>query len=131
MSDENRHRGGVVPLSHRAKSDPHNTSSLGYKVHLHAIGTTWDGGIVTINNHGVFRSDDEGSSWRHFAIALREDTFPYQIANLAPRLLDCPQYGLLAVGNWFGEVNAYHRYSQQLVVLSSSDGGATCPGGRA
>lgn len=40
-------------------------------------------------------------------------------------MLDRPQYGLLAFGNWFGEVNAYHRYSQQLVILSSSDGGAT------
>ena len=43
MSGENHHRGGVVPLSHRAKFDPDNTSALGYKVHLHAIGTTQDG----------------------------------------------------------------------------------------
>ena len=60
MTPADRMRGGIVPLSHRAKFDEENKSPQGYKVHLHAIGTTSDGGVVAINNHGVFRSDDQG-----------------------------------------------------------------------
>lgn len=125
MKPEDRNRGGVVPLSHRAKFDKGNHSPLGYKVHLHAIGATRDGGVVAINNHGVFRSDDQGQSWRHFSEALREDTFPHQIINLGPRIIDHSDDGLLAFGNWFGEVDSYHRLSNQLVCLRSTDGGAS------
>lgn len=124
MSSADRQRGGIVPLSHRAKFDPDNRSPLGYKIHLHAIGTTRDGGVLAINNHGVFRSDDRGRSWRHFSTALRDDTFPHQIVNLGPRIVDHPRHGILAFGNWFGEVDSYHKYSEQLVVLHSPDGGA-------
>jgi len=125
MLPEDRVRGGIVPLSHRAKFDKSNKSPLGYKVHLHSIGTTQDNGIVAINNHGVFRSDDAGRSWKHFSTALREDTFNHQIVNLGPRVIDHPQHGLMAFGNWFGEVDSYHKLSNHLVALSSSDGGAT------
>jgi hypothetical protein len=124
MKPEDRLRGGIVPLSHRAKFDKNNKSPKGYKVHLHAIGTTRAGGVVTINNHGVFRSDDKGRTWKHFSSALREDTFPHQIINLGPNILDHPRHGLLAFGNWFGEVDS-HKYSNQLVAISSRDGGAT------
>ena len=109
MRPEDRVRGGIVPLSHRAKFDKGNKSPLGYKVHLHAIGTTRDGAVVAINNHGVFRSDDKGRTWKHFSEALRDDTFPHEIINLGPRILDHPQRGLLAFGNWFGEVDSYHN----------------------
>lgn len=125
MRPEDRNRGGIVPLSHRAKFDKPNKSPLGYKVHLHAIGTTRDGAVVAINNHGVFRSDDAGNSWRHFSTALRDDTFEHQIVNLGPRIIDHSEHGLLAFGNWFGEVDSYHTYSEQLVALRSRDGGAT------
>jgi hypothetical protein len=124
MRPEDRTRGGIVPLSHRAKFDKGNTSPEGYKVHLHAIGTTSDGAVVAINNHGVFRTDDRGKTWRHIPKALRNDTFPHQIINLGPRLVDHPQ-GLYAFGNWFGEVKSYHRLSSQLVALRSRDGGTT------
>ena len=60
MKLADRNRGGVVPLSHRAKFDKGNKSPLGYKVHLHAIGTARDGAVVAVNNHGVFRSEDAG-----------------------------------------------------------------------
>jgi hypothetical protein len=125
MRDEDRNRGGVVPLSHRAKFNPTNKSSLGYKVHLHAIGTGRDGAVVAVNNHGVFRSADKGRTWKHFYAALREDTFKHPIINIGPRILDDPKQGLLVFGNWFGEVDQYHKYSEQLVALSSPDGGAT------
>lgn len=125
MLPEDRTRGGVVPLSHRAKFDKGNKSPLGYKVHLHSIGTTRDGAVVAINNHGVFRSQDRGETWKHFSTALRDDTFPHQIVNLGPRVIDHPEHGLLAFGNWFGEVDSYHKYSEQLVTLRSKDGGAT------
>lgn len=125
MKSEDRDRGGIVPLSHRAKFDKGNKSPQGYKVHLHAIATTHDGAVVAINNHGVFRSDDKGRMWRHFSEAFRDDTFPHEIVNLGPRILDESRHGLLAFGNWFGEVDSYHKYSEQLVVLRSRDGGAT------
>jgi len=125
MKPEDRNRGGIVPLSHRAKFDKENKSPKGYKVHLHGIGTTCDGGVVAVNNHGVFRSDDEGQTWRHFPTALRDDTFPHEIINIGPRILDHPEHGLLVFGNWFGEVDRYHRLRNQLVAMSSPDGGAT------
>jgi hypothetical protein len=125
MKPVDRNRGGIVPLSHRAKFDEGNESPQGYKVHLHAIGTTWDGAVVAINNHGVFRSDDRGRTWRHFSRALRDDTFHHEIVNLGPRIVHHPRHGLLAFGNWFGEVDSYHKYSEQLVALRSRDGGAT------
>lgn len=125
MTPEDRVRGGIVPLSHRAKFDPTNKSPLGYKVHLHAIGTTRDGNVIAVNNHGVFRSDDAGHTWKHFSKALREDTFTHPIINIGPRIVDDPQHGLLVFGNWFGEVDEYHKYSKQLVALRSRDGGKT------
>ena len=125
MAPEDRHRGGIVPLSHRAKFDPKNKSPLGYKVHLHAVGSAGERSVVAVNNHGVFRSDDAGKTWKHFPKALRDDTFPYPIINIGPRIIDHPQLGLLVFGNWFGEVDQYHKYSEQFVVLSSQDGGAS------
>lgn len=123
MTPADRNRGGIVPLSHRAKFDKSNTSPLGYKVHLHAIGTASDGAVLAVNNHGVFRSEDAGATWRHFSTALREDTFDHPIINIGPRILDHPAQGILVFGNWFGEVNQYHKYSEQLVVLKSPNGG--------
>jgi hypothetical protein len=125
MKPEDRSRGGIVPLSHRAKFDKQNKSTKGFKVHLHAIGTTRDGAVVAINNHGVFRSDNAGQTWKHFSRALRDDTFPHEIVNLGPLIVDDPAEGLLAFGNWFGEVDAYHKLSNHLVVLRSRNGGAT------
>ena len=102
MKPLDRYRGGLVPLSHRYKFAPENTSKQGYPIHLYAIATTRDGAVVAINNHGVFRSDDEGKTWQHFSTALREDTFPREIFSVGPRLIDHPDHGLLAFGNWFG-----------------------------
>jgi hypothetical protein len=124
MRPENRERGGLVPLSHRAKFDHGNKSTEGYKVHLHSISTLRDGAVIAINNHGVFRSDDAGESWTHLSTALRDDTFLHPIVNLGPNLIDHPTHGLLAFGNWFGEVDSSHQLSNQLVALSSHDGGS-------
>ncbi|MDG1894624.1 MAG: hypothetical protein P8J37_06930 [Fuerstiella sp.] len=125
MRPEDRNRGGIVPLSHRAKFDKSNTSTSGYKIHLHSIGTARDGVVVAINNHGVFRSDDAGRTWTHFSTAFRDDNFLHEIVNLGPRLLDHPQQGLMVFGNWFGEADSYHKLSNRLVALNSTDGGAT------
>ena len=122
MKPEDRNRGGIVPLSHRFKFDSSNKSTEGFKIHLHAIGTTRGGGVVAINNHGVFRSDDKGRTWKHFATALRDDTFPHPIVNIGPRVIDHPACGLLAFGNWFGSATGPKK-SDRLVVLQSDDGG--------
>ncbi len=128
MKPDDRNRGGIVPLSHRFKFDKGNDSTQGYKVHLHAIGTTRDGGVVAINNHGVFRSDDAGRTWNHFSTALRDDMFPHELVNIGPRILDDPQHGLLVFGNWFAINETKLREEgppTQFVVLRSPDGGAT------
>ena len=125
MQAGDRNLGGVVPLSHRAKFDQQNKSPLGYKVHLHAIGTAGESAVVAINNHGAFRSEDQGRSWKHFSQALRNDTFPHEIVNIGPRILDHADGHLHAFGNWFGEVDQYHQLRNQLVVLRSPDGGST------
>ncbi len=122
MSPEDRLRGGIVPLSHRFKFEKENKSTKGYKIHLHAIGTTRDGAIVAINNHGVFRSDDRGRTWKHFSKALRDDTFSHEIVNIGPNIIDHPEHGLLVFGNWFGTA-AGPKKSDQLVVLQSRDSG--------
>jgi hypothetical protein len=113
------------PVLHRAKFAPGNMSSEGYKLHLHSITTTRDGGVVAINNHGVFRSDDAGRTWKHFPKAFRDDSFPHEIFAMGPRLIDHPEHGLMAFGNWFGEVDQFKKMSNQFVVCRSKDGGAT------
>ncbi len=123
MTEEDRLRGGLVPLSHRPKFDPGNTSPLGYNVHLHSIGVDRSGAVIAINNHGVFRSEDAGATWKHFSKALREDTFPHPIINVGPRVLDDPEQGLYAFGNWFG--GSIGESSQKLVIINSKDGGAS------
>ena len=122
MAPADRIRGGVVPLSHRLKFDKKNKSTKGYRVHLHAIGTTRNGQVVAVNNHGVFRSEDEGRTWKHFPKALRDDTFPHRIVNIGPRVIDHPDRGLLVFGNWFGSAAGPEK-DEQLVVLQSGDGG--------
>ena len=123
MRPEDRLRGGIVPLSHRFKFDKTNKATEGYKIHLHAIGTLRDGAVLAINNHGVFRSEDGGRTWKHFSRALRDDTFPHPIVNLGPRIVDPPRHGVLAFGNWFGTA-AGPKKSDKLVVLRSKDGGS-------
>ena len=125
MKPLDRYRGGLVPLSHRYKFDPENKSKQGYPIHLYNIGTTRDGAVVAINNHGVFRSDDAGKTWKHFSRALREDTFPREIFSVGPRMIDHPEHGLMAFGNWFGPPGKPTTDRQKLVVLKSRDGGAT------
>jgi len=124
MSAVDRKRNGRVPLSHRFKFDKEDTSGKGYKVHLHAIGTTLDGAVVAINNHGVFRSEDEGRTWKHFSRALRDDTFKHELVNLGPRLIDHPRYGLMAFGNWFGNADPKPSFRDAFVALTSRNGGA-------
>jgi len=125
MKPLDRYRGGLVPLSHRYKFDPENKSKQGYPIHLYNIGTTRDGAVVAINNHGVFRSDDAGKTWRHFSRALREDTFPGEIFSVGPKIIDHPEHGLMAFGNWFGPAGKPTTDRQKLVVLKSRDGGAS------
>ena len=126
MQPEDRNRGGIVPLSHRYKFDGKNKSLEGYKIHLHAVGTTRDGAVVAMNNHGVFRSEDQGKTWKHFSKSLREDTFPHQCVTLGPRILDHAQRGQFVFGNWSGwrRPGEGPKLTTKLVVLRSKDGGA-------
>ncbi|MHC4879993.1 MAG: sialate O-acetylesterase [Planctomycetota bacterium] len=95
MTKEDRNRGGSVPLSHRYKFDPDNHSPLGYKLHLNAIGTTRDGAVILISDHGAFRSEDKGRTWKHLREAFREDRHDGPFVSVGPRLIDHPEHGLL------------------------------------
>lgn len=118
MNPEDRDRGGFVPLLHRAKWDKENASRQGYKVVMHALGTMRTGTIVAVNPHGVFRSEDRGRTWKHFSIALREDTLPHKGLNPGPGVFDDPNHGLLIFGSGDAE-------SLDFPVFSSRDGGAS------
>ncbi len=135
MKPENRDRGGIIPLSHRHAWGPLNHSRQGYKLHLNAIGTAQDGAVIALCNYGVFRSDDQGQSWKHFAEPFREDTTEGDIVYLGPRVVDHPEAGLFAFGNTVGyrpreevfpnPVDAPADYHHKLVMLNSRDGGGS------
>ena len=99
MTREDRLRGGHIPLAHRYKFARDQDPTLGYKIHLNAIGTASDGGVVLVSDHGVFRSDDRGRTWMHFSRAIREDTTPGPVVYVGPRLFEHPEYGLVVVGH--------------------------------
>ena len=99
MTREDRFRGGHIPLAHRYKFARDQDPTLGYKVHLNAIGTASDGGVVLVSDHGVFRSDDRGRTWMHFSRAMREDTTSGPVVYVGPRLFEHPDYGLVVTGH--------------------------------
>ena len=99
MRREDRYRGGHIPLAHRYKFARDQDPTLGYKIHLNAIGTASDGGVVLVSDHGVFRSDDRGRTWVHFSRAMREDTTPGPVLYIGPRLFEHPACGLVVAGH--------------------------------
>ena len=127
MKPADRTRGGTtVPLSHRYKFGRGESrhSPLGYKLHNHAIGTTRDGAVILATQHGVFRSEDKGETWRHLRRAFREDRHDGPFLYLGPRMIDHPELGLLL----FGHHTAYkdgrpHKILHELPVYRSQDGG--------
>ncbi len=124
MKVEDRNRGGAVPLSHRYKFDPANESPLGYKLHLNAIGITRDGGVILVSDHGVFRSEDKGQTWRHLRLAFREDRHDGPFVYVGPRIIDDSKHGLLL----FAHHTIYRScrpvdIARELAVYRSRDGG--------
>jgi len=126
MRPEDRNRGGAVPLCHRFKFDPANESPLGYKLHLNAIGVARDGGVVLVSDHGVFRSEDKGATWRHLRKAFREDRHEGPFAYVGPRIIDDPEHGLLL----FAHHTLYRNrrpfdIAREIAVYRSRDGGSS------
>ncbi|MCP4173666.1 MAG: exo-alpha-sialidase [Fuerstiella sp.] len=124
MTEHDRNRGGSVPLCHRFKFDPDNRSPLGYKLHLNAIGTTRDGAVIVVSDHGVFRSDDQGKTWRHLRLAFREDRHDGHFVYVGPRIINHPKHGLLLFAH-----HTVYRFRRpvdivrELAVYRSRDGG--------
>ena len=124
MTVEDRNRGGSVPLCHRFKFDPDNRDPRGFKLHLNAIGTTCDGAVILVSDHGVFRSEDRGKTWRHLSTAFREDRHEGPFVYAGPRILDDPQHGLLLFAH-----HTIYRFrrpidiARELAVYRSRDGG--------
>ena len=125
MDPADRVRGGVIPLSHRYKYGLKKPiSSLGYKLHLSAIGATRDGGVVVIGSHGVFRTDDKGLTWTHFSEAFREDHHEGPMVFVGPRIIDHPRHGLLLFAHeTFYKNHAPGKIERRLGVYRSRDGG--------
>ncbi len=124
MTEEDRNRGGSVPLSHRYKFDPDNHSPLGYKLHLNAIGTTRDGDVILVSDHGAFRSEDQGRTWKHLREAFREDRHEGPFVSVGPRIIDHPEHGLLL----FAHHTIYkdhrpHEIKRELAIYRSRDRG--------
>ena len=125
MDPADRVRGGIIPLSHRYKFGLKKPiSNLGYKLHLSAIGTTRDGGVVVIGSHGVFRTDDKGLTWTHFSEAFREDHHEGPMVFVGPRIIDHPRHGLLLFAHeTFYKNHAPGKIERRLGVYRSRDGG--------
>ena len=124
MTEEDRNRGGSVPLSHRYKFDPDNHSPLGYKLHLNAIGTTRDGAVVLVSDHGAFRSEDKGRTWKHLQRAFREDHHDGPFVSVGPRIIDHPEHGLLLFAHHTVYTNHRpHDIVRELAVYRSRDRG--------
>ena len=124
MTKEDRNRGGSVPLSHRYKFDPDNHSPLGYKLHLNAIGTTRDGAVILVSDHGAFRSEDEGRTWKHLREAFRDDRHEGPFVSVGPRIIDHPEHGLLLFAHHTIYKNHRpHDIVRELAIYSSRDRG--------
>ena len=124
MTEEDRNRGGSVPLFHRYKFDPENHSPLGYKLHLNAIGTMRDGAIILVSDHGAFRSEDKGRTWKHLREAFREDRHDGPYVSVGPRIIDHPEHGLLLFGHHTVFKNHRpHDIVRELAIYRSRDRG--------
>jgi|GEM_PF-1948816 len=124
MSEADRNRGGSVPLSHRYKFAPDNRSPLGYKLHLNALGTTRDGAVILVSDHGVFRSLDKGRTWKHLREAFREDRHEGPFVYVGPRIIDHPEHGLLLFAHHHVFKNHRpHDIQRELAVYRSRDRG--------
>ncbi len=124
MTEEDRNRGGSVPLSHRYKFDPENHSPLGYKLHLNAIGSTRDGDVILVSDHGAFRSADKGRTWKHLREAFREDRQDGPFVSVGPRIIDHPEHGLLLFAHHTIYKNHRpHDIVRELAIYRSRDRG--------
>lgn len=124
MTEADRNRGGFIPLCHRFKFDPSNRSPLGYKLHLNAVGPTRDGAVIVVTDHGVFRSEDKGVTWKHLRLAFREDRHEGPFAYVGPRIIDDPEHGLLLFAHHM--IYRFRRpvdIARELAVYRSRDRG--------
>ncbi len=124
MTEEDRNRGGSVPLFHRYKFDPDNHSPLGYTLHLNAIGTTRDGAVILVSDHGVFRSEDSGRTWKHLRESFREDRHDGPYVSVGPRIIDHPEHGLLLFAHHtIFKNHRPHEIVRELAIYRSRDRG--------
>jgi hypothetical protein len=97
------------------------------------IGTDKDGAVVVVTSYGVFRSEDEGVSWKHLPGAFGKDQLNGPRTNNGPRLALHPQHGLLAPGHVTDENSLKGRRNAdrtpyippELWLRWSQDGGRT------
>jgi len=63
------------------------------------LGLDAGGAVVVVTSYGVFRSEDQGATWRHLSGAFGETQLAGPRTNNGPRLLLHPKYGLVAPGH--------------------------------
>jgi len=75
-----------------------------------------DGAVVLVSSYGVFRSTDEGVTWRHLPGAYGEAQLPGRVSNNGPRLIEHPGLGIVAFS---------HGHKGELIARYSRDRGET------
>lgn len=95
------------------------------------IGTDADGAVVVVTHYGVFRSEDQGATWRHLSGAFGETQLAGPQTNNGPRLILHPKYGLVAPGHYTAKNNKQGKrnpdgtpyIAPELWIRWSTDGG--------
>lgn len=97
------------------------------------IGTDADGAVVVVTSYGVFRSEDQGATWRHLSGAFGETQLAGPRTNNGPQLILHPKYGLVAPGHNTAENKKQGKrnpdgtpyIAPELWIRWSTDGGRT------
>jgi len=98
----------------------------GVRAGMRAIGATQSGAIVLVARSGVFRSEDGGVTWAHFAGAFGEEQLRGPLCNLGPNLVEHPRMGLVVAGHDVESKSCPHTHGRmptQLWMRWSRDGG--------
>lgn len=89
---------------------PTNDCRLGFG---NALATLADGTVVLVSEYGVFRSRNQGRTWTHLPGAYGPEQLPGPVTNNGPRLLQHPEYGLVALS---------HERADLLIRYSTDEG---------
>ncbi|WP_146682737.1 sialidase family protein [Limihaloglobus sulfuriphilus] len=76
-----------------------------------SIGTADDGTVVLVTAYGVFRSQDEGASWRHLPDSYTSRTLSGNKCNNGPVIVNHPEKGLVSFS---------HNKNREIITIRTS-----------